>query len=157
LVLTACRGVQALGTPPPPSADVKFLRAAIAAEEQMVARYAAALHTLKITVGSHATYPQTVRLTGLTNVARQHTEHLDKLKSRLVQNTPLPHGATPAPLPTSIADLFAALEHAEQAASDRLIDQLDGLPPSFAQLVASIAASEATHVPYLRTIKAGRP
>ena len=157
LALTACRGVQVLGTPPPPPADIRFLRAAIAAEEQMVARYAAALKILKITVGSHATYLQTVRVTGLTKLAREHTEHLDELKSRLVQNTPLPHGAAPAPLPTSIDDLFAALERAEQAASDRLIGQLDGLPPSFAQLVASISASEATHVPYLRNIKAGRP
>jgi hypothetical protein len=44
----------------------------------------------------------------------------------------------------------ATLEHAEQAASDRLIGQLAGLPPALAQLFASIAASEATHVPLLQ-------
>jgi hypothetical protein len=43
-----------------------------------------------------------------------------------------------------------ALEQTEQAASDRLIGWLNGLPPTLAQLFASIAASEATHVPYLQ-------
>jgi hypothetical protein len=49
-----------------------------------------------------------------------------------------------------------ALEEAEQAASDRLIGQLAALPPSLAQLFASIAASEATHVPYLQAARRGR-
>jgi hypothetical protein len=49
---------------------------------------------------------------------------------------------------------LAQLQQAEAAASDRLIGQLAGLPPSLAQLFASIAAAEATHVPLLRS--AGR-
>ena len=45
----------------------------------------------------------------------------------------------------TVAVELTALEQAEQAASDRLIGQLGGLPPSLAQLFASIAASDATH------------
>jgi len=43
VLLTACKGMQALGTPPPPPRDVQVLRAAIRAEELMADRYAAAL------------------------------------------------------------------------------------------------------------------
>ncbi len=52
--------------------------------------------------------------------------------------------------------VLAGLERAEQAASDRLLRQLDGLPGSLAQLFASIAASEATHVPYLKSAREER-
>lgn len=54
LLLTACKGVQALGTPPPPACDIRVLAAAIAAEEAMVARYAAALRQLTAAAGPAA-------------------------------------------------------------------------------------------------------
>ncbi len=46
LLVTACKGIQALGTPPPPPADVRALQAAISAEAAMIARYDSALKQL---------------------------------------------------------------------------------------------------------------
>ena len=84
----------------------------------------------------------------------EHSAHLAQLNPG---GRSLP-GARPAPSPSptvhvtgTVAAELTALEQAEQAASDRLIGQLAGLPPSLAQLFASIAASEATHVPFLQT------
>jgi hypothetical protein len=162
LLLTACRGVQALGTPPPPPAAVRALEAAITAEAAMIARYAAALKQL--TAGG---------FTAARAVQADHIAHLAQLRSRLVE----PPGARPSPVnpphgspsagpgaagaagtagttaPTGVTGTRAVLgelEIAEQAASDRLIGELAELPPSLAQLFASIAASEATHAEYLR-------
>jgi hypothetical protein len=95
--------------------------------------------------------------TALRAVQAEHVAHLMQLKTRLIE----PLGSRPAPSPSPTPSSMAgptggvsaevtALEQAEQAASDRLIGQLAGLPPSLAQLFASIAASEATHVPYLQ-------
>jgi hypothetical protein len=43
------------------------------------------------------------------------------------------------------------LVRAEQAASDRLLSLVPLVPPSLAQLLASVSASEATHVPVLQS------
>jgi hypothetical protein len=45
--------------------------------------------------------------------------------------------------------VLAALRAAERHASARLLDQLAAAPPSLAQLLASISASEATHAAIL--------
>jgi hypothetical protein len=159
LLVTACRGVQALGTPPPPPAAVRALEAAITAEAAMIARYAAALKQL--TAGG---------FTAASAVQADHIAHLAQLRSRLVE----PPGARPSPVNpphgtpsagpgaagaagttgatgvTGTRAVLGELEIAEQGASDRLIGELAGLPPSLAQLFASIAASEATHAEYLR-------
>jgi hypothetical protein len=159
LLVTACKGVQALGTPPPPAPDIVALRAAISAEEVMVARYAAVLKPYHAFQGS-IRYPDLVMVTAAKAVSAEHVAHLAQLKSRLVE----PAGAiipSPSPSPSvqvtgPLAAELTALEQAEQAASDRLIGQLSGLPPSLAQLFASMAASEATHVPYLQAARRGR-
>jgi len=152
LLLTACKGVQALGTPPPPAPSIDRLRATIRAEELVVATYAAAIAHLQAsgTAGAGSA------LAAAHTVQAEHTEHLAQLRSRLIEpaGAPSPH-ASPLPTPAiqagaSPSDILAALEHAEQAASDRLIGDLAGLPPALAQLFASIAASEATHVPFLQ-------
>ena len=52
LLVTACKGIQALGTPPPPPAAVRALEAAITAEAAVIARYASALKQL--TAGAYA-------------------------------------------------------------------------------------------------------
>lgn len=151
LLLTACKGVQVLGSPPPPPAEVQALGAAIAAEEQLVSTYAAASRQR----------PGSGRLAAvLTTVLGEHRQHLAQLKSRLLESAAqasaaasATHSGRPAAADGAIATI-AQLEQAEAAASDRLIGQLPGLPPALAQLFASIAASEATHVPLLRS--AGR-
>jgi hypothetical protein len=158
LLLTACKGIQALGTPPPPAPDIVALRSAIAAEEVIVARYTAVVRQFGSSGGG-----ATPALNAAQTVLAEHGQHLVQLKSRLIQ----PPGSTPSPspsprasatpsgsVPTSLAAALTDLAQAEQTASDRLIGQLEVLPASLAQLFASIAASEATHVPFLQA--AGR-
>ncbi len=163
LLLTACKGVQALGTPPPPAPDIVALRGAISAEELMVARYAVALRPFEITLPLRVTPRDMTVINALKAVRAEHTAHLAQLRSRLVE----PAGSTPttspsaSPSPTAspaggLAADLTALTIAEQSASNRLIGQLAGLPPTLAQLFASIAASEATHVPYLQAAERGR-
>ena len=146
LVLAACRGVQVLGSPPPPPADIRALSAAIKAEEQLVATYSAALGALP---GGDTPAELAVR-----TVQAEHAAHLLQLKSRLIEPARHP-SATPRPVtipPGTTSSILQGLGQAEQAASDRLLGQLHALPPALAQLFASIAASEATHVPYLHQI-----
>ena len=152
MALTACRGVQVLGTPPPPPADIRALSSAITAEKQMVATYTAAIARLPA--------GETAALAAARTVQAEHAEHLAQLSSRLVE----PAGHRPAaprrvtiPAGSSPASILQILEQAEQAASDRLIGQLHVLPPALAQLVASIAASEATHVPYFQQVRVAGP
>ena len=115
----------------------------------MIARYASALKQL--TADAY---------TSARAVQAEHLAHLAQLKSRLIE----PAGARPSPVSppghpaltpgaTNARAVLGELETAERAASDRLIGELGGLPPSLAQLFASIAASEATHVEYLRAVR----
>lgn len=147
-VLAACRGVQALGTPPPPPRDIQVLRAAITAEELLVARCGAAIKALSAggTSGAAALAVHTVQA--------EHSAHLARLRSRLIEpSSPSPRARPSATVPPGGPSVvLQALEQAEQAASDRLIGWLNGLPPTLAQLFASIAASEATHVPYFQQV-----
>jgi hypothetical protein len=146
VLLTGCKGVQALGTPPPPPREIRVLRAAITAEELMVARYAAAIPRLQ---GSNGGLLAAVRA-----IQTEHAAHLGQLRSRLIEPTGAPTPSAPrAPavaVGSSPGNLLGELEQAEQSASNRLLEQLAVLPPALAQLFASIAASEATHVPFLR-------
>jgi hypothetical protein len=159
LLLTACKGVQALGTPPPPAPDIVALRTAISAEETLLARYAAVQVRLRTQFPARATPQEVVMGAAVSAVRFEHVAHLAQLKSRLVQ----PAGSAPSPKPSpivhvtgSVAAELMGLEQAEQAASDRLLGQLGGLPSSLAQLFASIAASEATHVPFLQAAGQGQ-
>ncbi|MBO0832886.1 MAG: ferritin-like domain-containing protein [Actinobacteria bacterium] len=150
LLLSACRGargLQSLGTPPPPGRDIRVLRAAITAEKLMVARCTATIESLAGAGSATATAVAAVR-----TVQAEHTAHLAQLRTRLIEPAP-PRSPEAAPTAGPAGDPAAALQAlqaAEQAASDRLLGQLGGLPPGLAQLFASIAASEATHVPYLQ-------
>ena len=168
VLLTACRGVEALGTPPPPPADVDTLRSAIEYEAALVASYAAltaaggpaAPGSQAGAAGGRAAGGRTAggrTAAALAVVLADHRQHLAQLKSRLVE--PAGHSSPAAGAATGrggTLKTIAELEQAEQAASDRLIAQLAGLPPTLAQLFASIAASEATHVPYLKAARRGR-
>jgi hypothetical protein len=139
------------------------LRTAISAEEVMVARYAAVLKPYRSGGTTSTQYPDLVIVTAVKAVYAEHVAHLAQLKSRLVESP----GSAPSPSPSAspsqtapvtgaIAAELTTLEQAEQAASDRLLGQLGGLPPTLAQLFASIAASEATHVPYLQSVRPSR-
>jgi hypothetical protein len=149
-LLAGCKGVQALGTPPPPPREIRALQAAIRAEELMVARYSTALTRLPTSNGG--------LLAAVRAVHTEHAAHLRQLRSRLIEPAGAPTPSAPrAPVfaaGSSPSSVLGALEQAELAASNRLLEQLPVLPPALAQLFASIAASEATHVPFLQQTQA---
>src|SRR6202044_3538712 len=86
LLVTACRGVQVLGAPPPPAPDITQLRSAIAAERLMIDRYGLA--------GTRAAgHPAAAgRLAALLT---EHRQHLALLQARLVVPPGSPAGAAP--------------------------------------------------------------
>jgi hypothetical protein len=135
LVATGCKGVGALGTPPRQQPDVAVVRDAIDAETLMISRYNAVLAAVPALAGS------------LDPLLQQHREHLARLRARLIEPKERPStvAASPAGVPGTPAAARAYLRHAEQAAAQALLGKLTAAPPSLAQLLASIAASEATH------------
>jgi hypothetical protein len=143
LVAAGCsKGVGALGTPPSPSPDVAILRDAIDGETFMISRYSAVLTAVPALAGS------------LRPLLEQHHEHLARLRARLIEPrassqpepTP-PAAATPAgpQAPGTPAAAQDYLRLAERTAASTLLGQITAAPPALAQLLASIAASEATH------------
>lgn len=149
-LIAGCKGVQALGTPPPPPREIRVLQAAIRAEELMVDRYSTALTRLPASNGG--------LLAAVRAVQAEHAAHLGQLRSRLIEPAGAPTPSAPRPpavaVGSSPSTVLGTLEQAEQVASLRLLDQLAVLPPTLAQLFASIAASEATHVPFLQQAQA---
>lgn len=161
LLLAGCKGLEALGPPPRPAAAVGTLEQAVAAEEQMVRAYRAALAALSGLSGQRAAEV-------VSDVLADHEAHLLRLRTRLI----VPHGqasprpgigsgtgsgpgsgpdATPSPSAAGSASsqIIAGLVRAENAAAARLIGQLLTMPPAVAQLMASIGASEAGHAALL--------
>ncbi|HTP17257.1 MAG TPA: hypothetical protein VMK13_15660 [Streptosporangiaceae bacterium] len=168
LLAAACGGVGALAAPPKPAPDVALLRDAISAEELMTVRYQAAISL----VAGQATASSAAAAAGrshgtaaggstdlaavLRSLLGEHQEHLAQLRSRLSvpAGSPYPpaQGQRSVPglrLPSAPRQLVADLAAAERMASARLARQLLGVSPSLAQLLASISAAEATHVPVL--------
>jgi hypothetical protein len=144
LLIAGCKGTQALGAPPGPAPDVARLRAAIRAEQDLVASYQAVLRQLS--GGREA------QRAVLTAVLTEHQDHQHQLRTRLIAGSPLAAGSGPLPRPRAAAlpagprQALSELIRVERAASDRLLSQVPEVPPALAQLFASISASEATHV-----------
>ncbi len=149
LVAAGCKGVGGLGTLPKPGPDVAVLRSAISTEQALIARYRSAMAWSPGLAGT------------LSPLLAQHREHLARLTSMLIQSAS--PSATPRPTPSSSrtaapgspAATLAALETAETDAASSLTARLALAPPALAQLMASIAASEASHALLLRTHGAG--
>jgi len=138
LAATASCGVpEALRKPPGLSASVQTLRSSITAEQALVDDYRAVIRR----------YPQ---LSGrLDSFLSQHQQHLAQLQGRLVvpphvTMSPIPSPAATSPA-TSAEAAVESLVRAEQTAAATQLSRLKGAPPALAQLLASIAASEATH------------
>jgi hypothetical protein len=149
VLISGCRGVEVLGTPPPPAPDVRLLRETIVSEHQLISRYHAVL------AGPAKDAAAAQRLAALLT---EHEQHLAQLRRRLVvpvgSAQSLAPAATPAVrTPPDLAGALATLSAAEQAAARRLATGLLTVPPSLAQLLASISASEATHVPVLDQLR----
>lgn len=136
LLAAGCKGIGALGTPPTPLPDTAVLGEAITAERLMITRYQAAM----------SGYPGQAAL--LAPLLAQHRAHLTRLVSRLLDPRPASAARSPSPAP---AVTLSALLAAEEDAANRLVRHLAQVTPSLAQLLASIAASEASHAVALRS------
>jgi hypothetical protein len=142
LATAGCRSSDAFAGPDPLagrpalSPDVITLQEVITAERAMIALYQAAVN------GEPAS-----RVRVLEGLLAQHRQHLAQLQARLV----LPSAS---PTPSASASRSAAprrptiarLRTAERASATDLVRRLVSVPPALAQLFASIAASDATHV-----------
>ena len=144
LATASCRSSDVFAGPDPlagrPSLshDVIMLEAVIAAEQAMIRLYRAAVDGSLQATGQAGT---------LTDLLAQHRQHLARLQARLV----LPAGsvsaspsASPGAVPARVT--MARLRAAEHASATGLLTRLVTVEPSLAQLFASIAASDATHV-----------
>ena len=156
LAVAGCRSSDAFAGPdplagrPPLGHDVLTLQAVIAAEENLITLYRTAIGADQGTA---------TRLRTLKSLLSQHEQHLAQLKTMLVippGMSPSPAalaasasasasgGATASPRPARVST--ARLRAAERASAASLVRQLGAMPPALAQLFASIAASDATHV-----------
>jgi hypothetical protein len=156
LAVAGCRSSDAFAGPdplagrPPLGHDVLTLQAVIAAEENLIALYRTAIGPDQ---GAAA------RLRTRRSLLSQHEQHLAQLKTMLVippgMSSSPAHPAASASANTSASATAspragrvstARLRAAERASAASLVQQLGGMPPALAQLFASIAASDATHV-----------
>jgi hypothetical protein len=160
LATAGCRSSDAFAGPDPLagrptlSPDVVALQAVIAAEQAMITLYqsAVASHLALSTAGPTSgptTGPATGRAGVLEELLAQHRQHLGQLQARLVLPAGSPSAqasssASPGAAPARVT--IARLRAAESASATDLVRRLVSMPPALAQLFASIAASDATHV-----------
>jgi len=149
LATAGCRSSDAFTGPDPlagqprPAPDVVTLAAVIAAEEYLIGLYRTALaRDSAATARSH----------DLLALLAQHEQHLTRLRARLIQppgtataaTSPRPSAKAGAAAPERVT--IAQLQAAERASAAGLVRRLATVEPALAQLFASIAASDATHV-----------
>jgi hypothetical protein len=157
LATAGCRSSDVFAGPdplagrPPLRHDVLTLQTVIAAEESLIYLYQAAINGDSATATRE---PQDVRSRLLRPLLAQHEQHLAQLRARLIE----PPGQTsPTTGPTASAVgrsastrparvTTAQLRVAERASAAGLVQRLATVEPALAQLFASIAASDATHV-----------
>ncbi len=140
LVLSACKGPAVLSAPPAVSPQTRALLHAVTAELNLIWVYNKAM----------AAYSGLIP--ALAPLRAEHEAHLTQLRCRVVEppgeKVPTTVTVRPALAATQGAAL-TQLRAAEQAAVSTLMSRLNGASPSLAQLYASIAASESTHVSVL--------
>ena len=140
LTLSACKGPAVLNAPPHLSQQTQVLLHAVAAEQNLIWIYA---KVMSVYSGLAAT---------LAPLRAEHEAHLAQLRARVIEppGKQVPDTVTAKPaLGVTGAAALAQLRAAEQDAVTTLMSRLNGASPSLAQLYASIAASEATHVSVL--------
>ena len=144
LATTGCRssdlfaGPDPLAGRPALSHDVITLQAVIAAEQAMIKLYQAAVDGR-------------LGVDDLAGLLAEHRQHLGRLQARLVlppgfsaASPSAPPSASPGVVPARLT--IGRLRAAEQASAAGLLRRLVTVQPALAQLFASIAASDATHV-----------
>jgi len=140
LALTACKGPAVLTGPPPVTDQTRMLLHAVTAELNLIWIYN------KVMAGYSGLRPT------LAPLLAEHQAHLARLRERVIEppGKKVPDTVTRRPPLDGTADgALAQLRDAEQAAVGVLLSRLGGASPSLAQLYASIATSEATHVTVL--------
>ena len=133
-------GPDPLAGRPALSHDVITLQAVIAAEQSMIKLY-------QVAVDSNL--QATDRVMVLEGLLAQHRQHLGQLQARLVlpSGSPsAPPSGSPSPSGVPGGVTIARLRAAERASTADLLRRLVTVQPALAQLFASIAASDATHV-----------
>ncbi|MGH3294425.1 MAG: hypothetical protein ACRDP7_21745 [Trebonia sp.] len=140
LALSGCKGPAVLSAPPTESPQTRTLLHAAGAEQNLIWIYNTA-------IAAYSGLAPT-----LAPLRAEHEAHLAQLRARVIEPPGKQITATVTakpPLGATGAAALAQLRAAEQAAVNTLMTRLDGASPSLAQLYASIAASEATHVSVL--------
>jgi hypothetical protein len=143
LATAGCRSSDAFAGPDPLagrpalSPDVITLQEVIKAERAMIALYQAAMN------GEPAS-----RVRVLEGLLAQHRQHLAQLQARLVlpSASPTPSASASRSAAAPRRTTIAQLRTAERASATDLVQRLVSVPPALAQLFASIAASDATHM-----------
>ena len=142
VAVSACRRPEGLAAPPPLSPDVRTLFAAVSAEKDLISLYMR-------TMAAYSALAPT-----LEPLLAEHWAHLAQLRRRIIEppGKTIPDRVTSRPpIPATRAAAVTRLRVAEQAAVASQLRRLADAAPALAQLYASIAASEATHVTALGT------
>ena len=130
----------AIVPPPPLTAQTQTLLHAVTAELNLIWIYNRA-------IAAYSALGPTLR-----PLRAEHEAHLPQLRARVIEppGKQVPDTVTAKPaLGVTGAAALAQLRAAEQDAVKTLMSRLNAASPSLAQLYASIAASEATHVSVL--------
>jgi hypothetical protein len=142
-VLNACAGPDPLAGPPPLSADVRALLDAAAGERNLIEIY-------EQTMAAYSPLAS-----ALAPLLAEHRAHLTQLRAQVIEppGKTIPSAAARPAIPGTREAAVAGLRATEQAASTAQLRRLAAASPSLAQLYASIAASEATHVTALMRLR----
>lgn len=136
VTLTGCHGPSPLAGPPPLSPDVRELSGAIAAEEALVYAYTRTL----------AHYSDLTDTLG--PLLADHRAHLARLRAHIVvpAGRALTLRSVRGPsVPSSRSASLALLLDTERSAMTTALRRIGAVSAPTAQLLASIAACEATH------------
>jgi hypothetical protein len=145
LATTGCHSADLFAGPdplagtPPLAHDTVMLKDAITAELRLIARYQSA-----ISGASHAQLLASL----LESLLAQHQDHLAKLHAMLVVSAGTPASRTAfldPPTPPAVSPSVEDLRADERQSATTLVKRLATAEPALAQLLASIAASDATH------------
>jgi hypothetical protein len=139
LALSGCKGPAVLSGPPPLTNQTQMLLRTVTAEQNLIWIYNRAM------VEYSALRP------ALAPLLAEHRAHLTQLAARVVEpaGKKVPETVTAKPALAGTADgALVQLRAAELAAVTRLLGRglLGSASPSLAQLYASVATSESTHV-----------
>lgn len=126
--------------PAPPDPDVTATAAALDRQQDLLAAYAAAER-------AHSEHAKDLRA-----FSKRHEAHAAALRARLPAGHPKKPGRTASPSASATFAGLSDLAHAERAASKAFAAAALDASPTLAQVLASMSACCAAHVPLLRRV-----